>query len=125
MNQGIVDGYRAANIPLECMWNDLDIYRLYRDFTNNPATFPATGMRDFIAGLHANGQYYIPIVDANIYVPNPADESDAYGPWTRGAELGLFIRQAETGEFYYGDNWPGFSSWVGDSLPSQVPWGIY
>lgn len=73
-------------------------------------TFPAAGMRDFVAELHANGQHYVPIVDSNIYAPNPSNESDAYEPWQRGAALGTFIRDPTTGDFYYGDNWPGYSS---------------
>jgi len=32
--QEIVDGYAAADIPLETIWNDIDVYQLYRDFTN-------------------------------------------------------------------------------------------
>jgi len=35
VSQSVVEGYRDANIPLECFWHDLDIYDLYRDFTNN------------------------------------------------------------------------------------------
>lgn len=79
-------------------------------------------MRAFIAGLHANGQHYVPIIDANIYVPNPTNASDAYGPWSRGAELGLFIRQADSEDYYYGDNWPGFSSWADWLLPQSQGW---
>lgn len=55
------------------------------------------GMRQFVAGLHAAGQYYVPIVDSNIYAPNPENASDAYEPWSRGAELGTFIRDPTTG----------------------------
>jgi len=38
----IVDGYRDANIPLEGVWNDIDIYQLYRDFTNVRQTVTVT-----------------------------------------------------------------------------------
>jgi hypothetical protein len=33
------------------MWNDLDLYHNYRDFTTDPATFPAEEMRKFITLL--------------------------------------------------------------------------
>jgi alpha-glucosidase len=68
-----VDAMRAANIPLEgleiqkwflpgpcadhaamsysVMWNDLELYHDYRDFTVDPVNFPANKMRDFIRSL--------------------------------------------------------------------------
>lgn len=74
--------------------------------------------KTFIENLEANGQHYVPIVDSNIYAPNPNNASDAYEPWTRGAEQGLYIRDP-SGDFYYGDNWPGFSTW-GDYLLNET-----
>ena len=77
---------REAGIPLEVMWNDIDLYHDYRDFTTDPVSFPAEEMRSFIrelvgigSGLPCqvmvlnmlflqadNHQYYIPIVDAGV-----------------------------------------------------------
>src|ERR1700759_3566687 len=94
------NGYRDANIPLETMWNDIDIYSLYRDFTNNPVTYPVNEMRNFVASLHANNQHYVPIVDSNIYRPNPTNASDAYAPFQEGADQGTFIRNPRSGDFY-------------------------
>ncbi|CAN9381530.1 unnamed protein product [Alternaria alternata] len=120
--QGVVDGYREANIPLECLWNDLDIYDLYRDFTNNEATYPLPAFTNFIERLHANGQYYVPIIDSNIYVSNPNNASDTYAPFENGAYLETYIRDPTTGSYYYGDNWPGFSVWADWLLPSSQRW---
>ncbi len=33
------------------MWNDLELYHDYRDFTVDPVAFPANEMRDFIRNL--------------------------------------------------------------------------
>jgi alpha-glucosidase len=49
--QAVVDGYRDANIPLECMWNDIDIYQLYRDFTVDENTYPGM-MKSFQCVKH-------------------------------------------------------------------------
>lgn len=117
--QAVVDGYRDANIPLECLWNDLDIYYLYRDFTNNQETYPLPAFTNFIEQLHANGQHYVPIIDSNIYVSNPDNASDSYPTWERGASLQTYIRDPSTGDFYYGDNWPGFSVWADWLLSSS------
>ena len=59
---------REANIPLEglfilfedyvgtltgaiVMWNDIDLYHAFRDFTSDPVTFPGDQMREFIREL--------------------------------------------------------------------------
>ena len=33
------------------MWNDIDLYLAYRDFTSDPVSFPPEEMRDFIREL--------------------------------------------------------------------------
>lgn len=75
---------REANIPLEVMWNDIDLYHAVRDFTSDPVTFPGDEMRAFIRELASNNQRYIPIVDAAI--PKQVNVTDFYDPYTRGAQ---------------------------------------
>ncbi|KAF2677493.1 glycoside hydrolase family 31 protein [Lentithecium fluviatile CBS 122367] len=122
VSQGVVDGYREANIPLECFWHDLDIYDLYRDFTNNDVTYPLPEFTQWIESLHENGQHYVPIIDSNIYVSNPKNESDTYAPYENGKNLQIFIRDPTTGDFYFGNNWPGFSVWGDWLIPSTQEW---
>jgi hypothetical protein len=38
-------------MPCAVMWNDLELYQDYRDFTVDPVTFPPNEMRDFIGNL--------------------------------------------------------------------------
>lgn len=116
--QEIVDGYANAGIQLETIWNDIDYMEEYRDFTNGELNYPVPAGQAFLAKLHAAGQHYVPIVDSNVYRPNPDNASDAYEPFQRGASLSAFIRQPN-GDFFNGDNWPGFSVW-GDWLVSQT-----
>ncbi|KAF9067846.1 glycosyl hydrolases family 31-domain-containing protein [Rhodocollybia butyracea] len=96
-----VDAMRAANIPLEVMWNDIDLYHAFRDFTADPVSYPGNEMRRFIAQL-----VNIPIVDAA--VPHPANESDVYEPYNRGHELDTFIKNPDGSE-YIGKVWPGYT----------------
>ncbi|KAG2028415.1 glycosyl hydrolases family 31-domain-containing protein [Suillus americanus] len=42
---------RAAGIPLEVQWNDIDLYHAYRDFTTDPVSFPGNELRAFIREL--------------------------------------------------------------------------
>lgn len=48
----------------------------YRNFENDPVRFSYSEASRFIGQLHENGQHYIPIVDAAIYIPNPDNASD-------------------------------------------------
>lgn len=57
--------------------SDIDLYYLYRDFTADPNTYPYEEGREFIQRLHEDGKYWLPIIDAAIYHPNPENASDA------------------------------------------------
>ncbi|KAL4070257.1 glycoside hydrolase family 31 protein [Scleroderma citrinum] len=102
-----VEAMRAANIPLEVQWNDIDLYHAFRDFTTDPVTFPTDQMKAFIEGLAANHQHFIPIVDAAIAVS--VNDTDVYDPFTRGIELDTFIKNPD-GSLYIGQVWPGYTA---------------
>ncbi|KAJ8584016.1 glycoside hydrolase family 31 protein [Rhizopogon salebrosus TDB-379] len=84
---------RAADVPLEVQWNDIDLYHAYRDFTTDPVSFPADELRAFIQELAANHQHYIHIVDAGIAVT--VNSTDV-------------IRNPD-GSLYIGEVWPGYT----------------
>ncbi|KAK4985984.1 hypothetical protein LTR66_008016 [Elasticomyces elasticus] len=123
--QEVVDGYANAGIQLEVIWNDIDYMNQYRDFTNGELNYPVGPGQEFLARLHAAGQHYVPIIDSNIYAENPSNASDAYEPFQRGAAMGAFIRNPGTGDFYYGDNWPGFSVWTDFLVPQGQEFWTY
>ncbi|EJF58514.1 hypothetical protein DICSQDRAFT_172868 [Dichomitus squalens LYAD-421 SS1] len=109
---------REANIPLEVMWNDIDLYHAIRDFTTDPVSFPAEEVRAFIDELTANQQHYIPIVDAAI--PILVNDSDVYDPYSRGTELDVFLKNPD-GSQYLGQVWPGytvFPDWFANNTQS-------
>ncbi|CAJ0547486.1 Ff.00g042400.m01.CDS01 [Fusarium sp. VM40] len=120
--EAVVENYRAANIPLEAIWSDFDMFDGYRSFANNPVTFPPDEMAKWVNWLHENEQYYVPLVWANIYRPNPNNPNDTYGPYERGAEIQGFIRDPVSGDFYTGNNWPGFVVWGDFMLPEVHEW---
>lgn len=115
--QEVIDLYAEQSIQLEGIMNDLDYLYLNRDFTNNP-NYPADEGREFLERLHARGQYYMPLLDPNIYAPDSTNASDAYSPYDRGVELNAFIRNGND-SLYYGAEWNGFSVWP-DFLVSQA-----
>ena len=106
--QDVIDAYADAGIQLEGIMNDLDYLKMNRDFTDNPGHYDVSPGKAFLDKLHAAGQYYLPILDPNIYVPNPNNASDAYLTYDRGAELNAYLRNGND-SFYIGVEWPGFS----------------
>lgn len=106
--QDVIDDYAALGIPLEGIMNDLDYLKMNRDFTDNPGHYDVDQGREFLERLHANGQYYLPILDPNVYIPNPDNTSDAYSTYDRGAAVDAYIRNGDDG-YYIGVEWPGFS----------------
>jgi alpha-glucosidase len=106
----VVANYSAANIPLESIWNDIDVYDQTRIFTNNPIGYPSDGMHDFVDFLHSRDQHYVAIQDSNVYFPDPSNATDvaSYPQFKRGADVNAFIRDPSTGYFFIGENWPGY-----------------
>ncbi|KAH7890254.1 glycoside hydrolase family 31 protein [Phlebopus sp. FC_14] len=110
-----VAAMRAANIPMEVQWNDIDIFHAYRDFTSDPVSFPPDEMRVFTQQLAANHQYYIPIVDPVIGLL--VNSTDVYDPFTSGSEKDVFVKNPN-GSLYIGTGWPGYSAfpdWFGEN----------
>jgi len=62
--QNNIDGYAAADIPLEGIWLDIPYMNKYYDFTVDTVKFPS--LKNLTDTCHANGQRVIPIIDAGI-----------------------------------------------------------
>ncbi|KAI0641236.1 glycosyl hydrolases family 31-domain-containing protein, partial [Trametes meyenii] len=97
---------REAGIPLEVMWNDIDVLHALRDFTTDPVSFPADQVKGFIEELTSNHQHYIPIVDAAIAVL--VNDTDVYDTYTKGDELDVWMKNPDGSE-YLGHVWPGYT----------------
>ncbi|CAO1630076.1 unnamed protein product [Sympodiomycopsis kandeliae] len=100
---------READVPLEVLWNDIDILDSFRDFTTAPHRYGKAGYQQIFDFLKEHKQHYIPIVDAGIPAA-PTNESDSYAPGRTGEERDVFIKNAN-GTDYIGQVWPGFARW--------------
>lgn len=108
---------KKAGIPLETIWNDIDYMHEFRDFTVSPSF---EGLGDYVRELNAQGQHYIPILDAAI--PDaPTNDTDEYWPATRGRELDVFLKNAN-GSLYVGEVWPGYALFVDHQAPNATLW---
>ncbi|KAM7194518.1 glycoside hydrolase [Rhypophila sp. PSN 637] len=126
--QEVVDNFAKFEIPLETIWADIDYMKGYRNFDNDPVRYPYKEGAEFLDKLHANGQHWIPIVDAAIYASNPENASDAYPTFNRGIEANAFLLNPD-GTPYIGAVWPGytvFPDWVGAVLNGSgaIDWWI-
>lgn len=115
--QEVIDAYAAQDIQLESIMNDLDYLDVNRIFTDNSGHYDLGPGKEFLDRLHANGQYYLPILDPNVYIPNPNNASDAYATYDQGADMNVYIRNGYDENYYVGAEWPGLSVWP-DFLPS-------
>ncbi|KAK5084792.1 hypothetical protein LTR05_005871 [Lithohypha guttulata] len=108
MTEETVDTFAKFGLPLETIWNDIDYMKGYRDFENDPIRFPYADGARFLSKLHKNGQHYVPIVDAAIYIPNPENVSDAYQIFEDGRDSDCFLKNPD-GSLYIGQVWPGYT----------------
>ncbi|KAF8162646.1 alpha-glucosidase [Crassisporium funariophilum] len=99
---GVISSYKAAGIPLETMWTDIDYMDRRRIFTLEPNYFPLNRMREIVAYLHAHDQRYIVMTDPAVaYVPE-----GGYKAYDTGKALDLWLK-AENGSDSLGVVWPG------------------
>ncbi|KAH8690762.1 putative alpha-glucosidase AgdA [Talaromyces proteolyticus] len=117
--QEVVTNFKNFEIPLETIWSDIDYMNQYRDFDNDQVRFSYGEAARFLGQLHQDGQHYVPIVDAAIYVPNPEDASDAYPPYNRAGDIWL---KNPDGSQYIGAVWPGYTVFPDWHNPNSSDW---
>jgi alpha-glucosidase len=121
VTEGIVNSYEEFGLPLEVIWNDIDYMKQYRDFDNDPQTFPYDEGREFLQRLHDGGRHYIPIIDAAIYHPDPANQSDAYPVFDDGAATDSYLLNPDQ-SLYIGAVWPGYTVFADLLKPAAHDW---
>ncbi|XP_022103478.1 lysosomal alpha-glucosidase-like isoform X2 [Acanthaster planci] len=97
----IVKQMRAASIPQDTQWNDIEYAVGCKDFTVNNGPF--AGLPELIGYLHSVGMHYIPITDPGISSTQPAG---TYPPYDTGIAQDVFIKDSN-GKPIVGRVWPG------------------
>ncbi|KAI9495162.1 alpha glucosidase [Zychaea mexicana] len=100
--QGVIDGYKEHNIPLEVAWVDIDYMDTFQDFTFDPVNFPQERMIQLGHDLHANRQRYVIMVNAGKHYKS------GYEGYEYGHDLDIFMKNPD-GEEYVGQVWPGYT----------------
>jgi len=103
----VIESYRAADIPLEAMWTDIDYMDGFRDFTLDQKNFDLPQMQALVTKLHDAGQRWVPIIDPGIKV------DPGYPAYDIGIREDIFLKDTD-GKRYIGKVWPGavhFPDW--------------
>ena len=96
--EGVIKGYDAAQIPLDCVYLDIDYMERYKDFTINREAFP--DFENYVSEKRAQGIHLIPIIDAGV------KKEDGYSVYEEGRDNGYFCKTADGSDFE-GGVWPG------------------
>ncbi|XP_011299226.1 lysosomal alpha-glucosidase isoform X2 [Fopius arisanus] len=91
---------RAADIPFDTQWNDLDYMKNSNDFTYDDDKFK--GLPEFVQEIHGVGMHYIPLIDAGI---SASEGNNTYPPYDEGVHQDIFIKDFYTNAPFIGKVW--------------------
>lgn len=94
----VIDGYDKAEIPLDCVYLDIDYMDSYKDFTVDDKKFP--DFAGYVRKKREQGIHLIPIIDAGV------KKEDGYSVYEEGRDNGYFCK-TEDGADFEGGVWPG------------------
>ncbi|HCA04868.1 MAG TPA: alpha-glucosidase [Ruminococcaceae bacterium] len=109
----VIEGYNRANIPLDCVYLDIDYMQSFKDFTVNEAAFP--DFKSYVFAKRKQGIHLIPIIDAGI------KKEDGYDVYDEGIKNGYFCKNAD-GTVFEAGVWPGVCAFPDFLRPEVRSW---
>lgn len=94
----VAERYKAAGIPLDSIYLDIDYMERYKDFTVDQERFP--DLKGLVAEMKDQGIHLVPIIDAGVKIER------GYAVYEEGVNKNYFCKNAEGGNFV-GAVWPG------------------
>ncbi|XP_072820413.1 maltase-glucoamylase isoform X1 [Vicugna pacos] len=114
----VVDRNRAAQLPYDVQYADIDYMDARKDFTYDPVNFK--GFPEFAKELHNNGQKLVIIVDPAI--SNNSSPSSPYGPYDRGSDMKIWVNASDGVTPLIGEVWPGKTVFPDYTNPQCTAW---
>ena len=109
----VVDNYDKAQIPLDCVYLDIDYMEQYKDFTVNDDAFPQ--FEEYVRRKREQGIHLIPIIDAGV------KKEDGYAVYEEAKANGYFCKKAD-GTDFEGGVWPGICGFPDFLNPEVREW---
>ncbi|MCI7768135.1 MAG: alpha-glucosidase [Oscillospiraceae bacterium] len=94
----VAEKYKAAGIPLDSIYMDIDYMERYKDFTVDKERFP--DLEGLVSDMKAQGIRLVPIIDAGVKI------EEGYDVYEEGVKNNFFCKNADGGDFV-GAVWPG------------------
>ncbi|XP_033124429.1 lysosomal alpha-glucosidase-like isoform X2 [Anneissia japonica] len=110
----VVEKMRAAGIPQDSQWNDIDYMDSFHDWTYDKTHYST--LPSVPDDLHKHNQHYIMIID-----PGIASTATDYAPYDDGIKEGVFVKDYQ-GKPIIGSVWPGNTAFPDFFNPAAVKW---
>merc|ERR1719193_955669 len=105
---------RAAKIPFDVQFGDIDYMDEKKDFTYDPILFK--DLPEFVAQLHEWGMRYTVILDPGIKV------EDGYKAYDEGMEANIFVMDPSNVKPVLTEVWPGETYHPDFTNPDSLKW---
>lgn len=109
----VIEGYNRTEIPLDCVYLDIDYMDGYKDFTINGESFP--DFKAYVEEKREQGIHLIPIIDAGV------KKEEGYSVYEEGRKNGYFCKKADGSDFE-GGVWPGICAFPDFLRPEVRRW---
>ncbi len=120
------DNHRANNLPLDCIYMDIDYMDKFKDFTVNEELFP--DFKSFVSDMKAHDIHLLPIIDAGV------KKEQGYSVYDEGHKKGYFCKNPDGTDFECGV-WPGIvglpdflnkdaREWFGSQYKTLIDMGV-
>jgi alpha-glucosidase len=109
----VIEGYEKNQLPLDCIWFDIDYMEKFKVFTWNNTTF--SDPAQLIKWIHDKGVNAVTIIDPGVR------EEEGYNVYESGVSKNVFTK-THNGQRYIAQVWPGDTVMPDFSLEETKEW---
>jgi alpha-glucosidase (family GH31 glycosyl hydrolase) len=118
--ESVVESHDQHELPLDCIWADIDYMDQFNDFTFDEVNFPLKRFQQFQKNLAEKQQHLVLILDPGI------KNETGHHPFDLGMQMDVFIKEPHTDHPIVGAVWPGttvFPDWTHPNVTKY--WGHF